>query len=115
MGAMPTARRGHVVRCESGMPTGTGGHGTRQLAVDAPPSRGPSDAATAPRDEPGADRSVPAADLRAGFLQVVLEARLFVVGAVSQAGAQEVEGVPRTVGVERDQGQVAAFLVGGRL
>ncbi len=35
-GAMPTARRGHVFRCESRMPTETGGHGTRQLAADAP-------------------------------------------------------------------------------
>jgi hypothetical protein len=36
MGAMPTARRGHVFRCESRMPTETSGHGTRHLLVDAP-------------------------------------------------------------------------------
>src|SRR5580700_4848004 len=59
--------------------------------------------------------SVPAADLRAGFLQMMLERRLFVVRAISQAGPQEVERMPRTIGVQGNQSQVPTFLVRGRL
>src|SRR5580704_16025728 len=59
--------------------------------------------------------SIPAADLRAGFLQMMLERRLFVVGAISEAGPQEVQRVARTIGVQRNQGQIATFLVRGGL
>src|SRR5580704_3626661 len=37
--------------------------------------------------------SVPAADLRAGFLQMVLERCPFIVRAISQARAQQIESV----------------------
>src|SRR5580704_11945887 len=56
-------------------------------------------------------RSIPAAKLGVSFPEMKFQGRLFVRRARPQARTQEVDGVSRPIGANRNQSQVAALLV----